>query len=57
MAAKIGDVERKVLHTSERHIRTNHGERSKTQQVVYLTATGKKKGKMKFSSVTKHEAI
>ena len=56
MAAKIGDVERKVLHTSERKISTNQGPR-KTQQVVYLTATGKKKGKMKFSSVTKHEAI
>ena len=54
--ANIGSTERKVISTSTRKISTSTGRR-KTQQVVYLTAEGKKNGKMKYSSVTKHEPI
>ena len=53
MAGKIGDVKRKVLSTSTR----KKDGKFKTQQVVYLTAEGKKNGKMRFSSVTKHEPL
>ena len=56
MAKNIGDTERHIISTSAKKISTSTGMK-KTQQVVYKTALGKVKGKMKYSSKTKHEPV
>ncbi len=53
----MSDTTRTVISksTKKRGTPKNSGIYNMTEQVVYKTPVGRKEGKMKYSSVTKHE--